>query len=73
MKKSTGKTTIEELAAQEGISAEEIRKEIEKAIDAALSSTSPAVQAYWAAIPKAGEKHTPEEVIEYIVEEMLSM
>jgi len=67
MKTPKGLKIIEKTAAREGVSVTEVRGKIEIAINAGLSNLDPAVQTYWAAIPKKGTKPTPEEVIIFIV------
>ena len=65
MKKSKGTKAIEQVALRRGVDVEEVRREIEKAIEARMSNPDPKVQEYWAKIPRKGEKPTPEEVIVY--------
>lgn len=57
---------LEIIAAKEGISVEEVRREIQFAIDEAMKNPDPKVQAEWRKIPKKGKKPTPEEVIEFV-------
>lgn len=57
------------IAASEGKSVEEIRREIQTAIDEGLKNSDTEIQKHWAKIHKKGEKHTPEELIAYIVKE----
>lgn len=57
---------LEIIAAKEGISVEEVRREIQLAIDEAMKNPDPKVQAEWRKIPKKGKKPTPEEVIEFV-------
>lgn len=57
-------------ARKEGISVDEVRCEIQKAIDDAMQSDDPAVQAYWKKIKYKGEKPTPEEVVLYIAKQV---
>ena len=54
---------FEKIAKKEGISVDEVRCEIQKAIDDAMQSDDPAVQAYW-------KKPTPEEVVLYIAKQV---
>lgn len=60
-----GKKALREVARRQGISEQEVRREIEIAIAEGMKSKDPAVQAYWKAMPSKGEVPTPEEVIEY--------
>ena len=57
---------LEIIAAKEGISVEEVSREIQLAIDDAMKNPDPKVQAEWRKIPKKGKKPTPEEVIEIV-------
>ena len=66
MDKSKVISAFEKIAREEGISVDEVRCEIQKAIDDAMQSDDPAVQAYWKKIKYKGEKTTPEEVVLYI-------
>lgn len=60
------RNALEIIAAKEGISVEEVRREIQLAIDDAMKNPDPKVQAEWRKIPKKGKKPTPEEVIEFV-------
>ena len=57
---------FEAVAKKNGVSIEEVRREIEMAISAARKNPAPKVQAFWTAIPCKGDVPTPEEVIAYI-------
>ena len=54
---------LEKIAQKNGVSAEEVCRDIEFAIQAARENPSPQTQAYWNAIPRKGEVHTVEDVI----------
>ena len=73
MKKSKGAKAIIKLAAQKGVSAEEIRREIQIAIDIGMANQDPDVQAYWKKMLNKGVKPTPEDVIEYIAKQVKRM
>lgn len=64
------KTQIEQylelIAGQEGLTTEEVRKDIGLAISYALKSDDPKVRDFWKAIPCEGDSPTIEEVINYI-------
>ena len=45
---------------------EEIRKEMQIAIDEGLKSAEPQAVEFWKRVPRKGEKPTPEELIDYI-------
>jgi len=70
MRKSKGFKAIEAVAAKHGISVEECRMEISLAIDVAMSNPDPAVRAYWAGVPRKGDRPTPEEFIVYVAEKI---
>ena len=61
---------FEKIARKEGVSVDEVRREIQKAIDDAMQSDDPAVQSYWKKIKYKGEKPTPEEVVLYIAKQV---
>ena len=54
---------LSEIARREGISMEEVRMSMKKAIEAAYNSPDHQVKARLSEIPKVGEIPTPEEVI----------
>lgn len=64
------KKNLEIIAEREGISAEEVRNEIGKAISYALKSNDPAVQNFWKEIPCDGESPTVEEMIAYLADQL---
>ena len=66
MRKSVGVEAIQEVASRNGVSAAEVRREIELAIDTGMANPDPKIRAYWAKIPRSGERPTPEEVIVYL-------
>lgn len=61
---------FEKIAKSEGISVNEVKQEIQKAIDDAIQSDDPAIQAYWKKMKYKGEKPTPEEVVLYIARQV---
>jgi hypothetical protein len=73
MKKSKSAKAITKLAAEKGISEEEVRREIQIAIDAGMANQDQNVQAYWKKMIKNGVKPTPEDVIEYIAKQVKKM
>lgn len=73
VKRSKGAEAITKLAAQKGVSAEEIRREIQIAIDAGMANQDPDVQAYWKKMLNKGVKPTPEDVIVYIAKQVKRM
>lgn len=60
------KNVLEIVAEKEGVSVEEVRREIQLAIDDAMKNPDPKIQAQWRKIPKKGKKPTPEEVIAFV-------
>ena len=61
--------TLRQVAAREGVTADEVRENIRTAIAAGLASPSSFVQEYWKSIPHEGAEPTPEEVILHLAEE----
>ena len=70
MEKSKGEEAIAKLAAQKGVSTEDIRREIQIAIDTGMASQDPNVQAFWKKMLNKGVKPTPEDVIVYIAKQV---
>ena len=65
-KKIDAARAIQIIAMKEGVTVEEVRKQIKLAMFAGLCSQDPAVQARWKKVPCKGELPTPEELITYI-------
>lgn len=57
---------IKKIAKQHHTTPEQVRREMEAAMEEAKRSHDPAVLAHWNAIPHKGEDVTPEELITYI-------
>lgn len=72
MKKSKGLKAIERVAIQNGVSVEEVRKEIECAINAGMSNPDPTARAFWDKYIKSGRKPSAEEFIVYMAEKTKS-
>ncbi|WP_099204949.1 sporulation initiation factor Spo0A [Scatolibacter rhodanostii] len=68
MKKINAEATIRKIALSEGITVEEVRTEIKKAMLIGLCSQDPAIRAKWNKIPCKGDIPTPEELIVYIAQ-----
>lgn len=66
MKKSIGTKAILKMAKEKGISVDEIRKEIQIAIDIGMASSDPVAKEHWAKMSHNGNPPTPEEVITYL-------
>ncbi len=54
------------VAKEHGVTAEEVYRDIEIAIEDAMQSTDPEAQRMWAEMPRKGIKPTPEEFIAYM-------
>lgn len=54
----------------EGISSEEVEKEIQIVIDSGFDNPDAGIRAEWAKVPFKGERPTSQEVIEYLFKEM---
>ena len=65
-KKIDAEKAIRSIAMREGVTTEEVRKQMKLAMLAGLCSQDPVVQARWKIIPCKGEVPTPEELITYI-------
>ena len=61
---------IDKVAARQGVTAEEVRWQIEQSIHDALSHHDPQAQAFWERMPKAGDVPTPEELIAFCADEV---
>lgn len=59
--------SLRQIAKKEGISEEEVRKEIAYAVSLALKSNDPKIQSFWKDIPCEGDSPTIEEVIDHII------
>ena len=58
---------LERLARENGVTVEEIRKQLGKKLEAGLSDPDPKRRTPWERIPCAGERPTVEEWLEYVV------
>lgn len=66
MKENKFKKAMKTIGEREGISPEEVEREIQKAIDAAFYNLDSRAEVEWAKIPCKGERPTPEEFIAYM-------
>ncbi len=66
------KKALQLIAAENGCSVAEVRREINKAIDEGMKSTDPKAMELWASIPRKGDKPTPEEVIKAVSKRALN-
>ena len=60
------KKSLKAVAREEGVSLQEVRREIENAMRAGMASDDPEIQRRWSMIPHKGEHPTPEEFIAYM-------
>lgn len=68
MNKFSAAEAIRQVALRNGVSAAEVRKEMELAIAAGMASSDPVARVHWAEIPRQGEKPSPEEVLAHMAE-----
>ena len=65
MSKRRMRRMLEQIARDNHITPQEVRKQMQLALDEAQSCPDPVVQAKWHSIPHKGEKVTLEELLEY--------
>ena len=65
------KELMEKVAEKYGTTASEVYSEIQKVIDAGMNDQDEEVQENWKKVPYSSEKPSPEELIQYLVGEML--
>ena len=63
LKKWKENKILEQVAQQHGISVEEVRAEIQRAIEIGMANPDSAVQARWKLLCKDGKVPTPDELI----------
>ncbi len=66
MKKNKVQKILEMVAAANGVSVMEVRRDMQEALDEGMKSEDPEVQEYWKSIPCRGEKPTLEETIVFL-------
>ena len=64
------KTIYEKIAEKYNTTPEEVRREMQIAIDAGSDNPDPAVQEEWKKMTLKGKRPTPEEVINYAVKKL---
>lgn len=62
------KEIFEKIAKQNHTTPEDVRAEIQKAIDVGFADPDPNIQKEWKKMKLKGERPTPEEVIAYVVD-----
>lgn len=70
MRKRRFNAVMRTVGKREGISKEEVEREIRIAIDSGFDNPDPEIRAEWAKIPFKGERPTVQEVLEYLCKEM---
>lgn len=68
MKKINAEAAIRKIALREGITVEEVRTEMKKAMLIGLCSQDPAIREKWKKIPCKGDIPTLEELIVYMAQ-----
>lgn len=71
MEKATYRKILQDIARREGISALEVEREMQRAIDAGFANSSEEGRRAWERIPYKGDRPTVEEVIEGISRQLL--
>ena len=66
------KCSLASVAKQNGVSVDEVKREIQKAIELGMINSDPHIQFFWNSIPRAREHPTPEEVISFFAKEMIN-
>lgn len=56
-------TILRKIARENGTTPEQVRRDMQAAIDAGFDNPDPAVQAAWRGIPYKGERPTAEDVV----------
>ena len=67
MKQQDFERMLETVAKKEGISNEQVRREMQEAMDEAMNNPDPMVQMRWKFIPRKGAQPTLEEFVEYLL------
>ncbi|MEG2512226.1 MAG: sporulation initiation factor Spo0A C-terminal domain-containing protein [Acetivibrio sp.] len=70
MYQNSGEKAIFYLARKNGVTEDEIRRELEKAIEIGMSSTDQEVQKHWKEMSCNGRRPTPEEMISYLTKKI---
>lgn len=65
------KDIFKKVAMKCGTTPDEVRNEIQLAIDEAFNSPNPEIHRLWENIPRKGDRPTAEEVIEYMSHEIM--
>lgn len=68
MQKQDFDRMLAQVAKKAGISKEQVRREMQEAMDEAMNNPDPMIQMRWKFIPRKGEKPTLEEFVEFLVQ-----
>ena len=66
MRKLKFELMLAEIARRNGTTKEQVRREMQIAMESGMNSADPLVQQRWKRIPKQGEKLTLEEFVDYL-------
>lgn len=70
MKKSKADRILKKIAAQNGVTVSEVRREIELALKAGMDNPDPAVREKWNSISTDGQLPSPEEALSYLEDQL---
>ncbi len=62
---------IKMVARMHSVREDEVLREMQTAIEVALKSAEPAAQTHWSRISQKGDTPTPEEVVAYLVQQVM--
>lgn len=71
MQDSPFERILQQLASTGQVSAQELRQQMQQAMEEALQNPDPAVQAMWARVPKQGRQPTLEEFMDHLIAQNL--
>lgn len=69
MEKQGFEQILQQIAAINGTSSGEVRRQMEATMASALQNPDPAVRKMWSSIPRNGEVPTLDEFMEYLIEQ----
>jgi len=72
MKKSKADRILKKIAAQNGVTVSEVRREIELALKAGMDNPNPAVREKWNSVSTDGQLPSPEEALSYLEDQLHS-
>lgn len=70
MKDQKFEAILEQIARDNHTTKQHVRQEMQLAMDLAMKSPDPIIQARWASIPKKGEQLTLEEFVAYMASQL---